>query len=348
MPGGEERGAGTGRLWSPAGMLDRDVHPAAVWKAFHQGPDARAWLFLPRKDSEALRTAARRLDIDELAIEDLLGAHEPVKLDWVGHSMVCILRSVRYVGAGALEVHPISLLAGHRAVLVLADDAVRAELCGVLDGAERQIVADGVPAAIHTIVDHLVDGYATAIEALEDAVGALSETLFQDRPLRREEQLEAFRVQRALSLLRRSTRPVRDVTAGLANAAGRGNADRSAGGAGVTDTAEALLGTRSLREFSDVADHADHVAQAADSLREAMTSMYETNLALADVHLNTVMKKLTGWAAIIAVPTLITGFMGMNVPYPGFGTKAGFIVAVAIMVSAVVTLYVTLRRKDWI
>jgi magnesium transporter len=348
-PGGDDRGAGTGRLWSPAGMVDRDVHPAEVWKAFQGGPEARAWLFLPRKDSQTLRTAARRLEIDELAIEDLLGAHEPVKLDWVGRSMVAVLRSVRYdADAGALEVHPVSLLAGHRAVLVLADDAVRVDLCGALDGAERQIVADGVPEAIHTIVDHLVDGYAAAVEALEDAVGTLSESLFQDRPLRRDEQLEAFRVQRALSQLRRSTRPVRDVTAGLANAAGRGNAGRSAGDEGVTDTAEALLGARSLREFSDVADHADHVAQAADSVREAMTSMYETNLALADVHLNTVMKKLTGWAAIIAVPTLITGFMGMNVPYPGFGTKAGFVVALAIMVSAVVTLYVTLRRKDWI
>ncbi len=76
--------------------------------------------------------------------------------------------------------------------------------------------------------------------------------------------------------------------------------------------------------------------------------MYETNLALADVHLNTVMKKLSGWAAIIAVPTLITGFMGMNVPYPGYGTTTGFVVAAAVIVVAVISLYVMLRRKDWL
>ena len=76
--------------------------------------------------------------------------------------------------------------------------------------------------------------------------------------------------------------------------------------------------------------------------------MYETNLAQADLHPNTVMKKLSGWAAIIAVPTLITGFMGMNVPYPGYGTTAGFVVAGVVIVVAVIVLYIMLKRKDWL
>ncbi len=79
-----------------------------------------------------------------------------------------------------------------------------------------------------------------------------------------------------------------------------------------------------------------------------LSSLYETSLSLADVRLNMVMKKLSAWAAIIAVPTLITGFMGMNVPYPGFGHAIGVIVAVAIMAVAVVTLYLTFKRKDWL
>jgi magnesium transporter len=57
---------------------------------------------------------------------------------------------------------------------------------------------------------------------------------------------------------------------------------------------------------------------------------------------------LTGWAAIIAVPTLITGFMGMNVPYPGFQSETGFLVAFAVMITAVTTLFVMLRRREWI
>ena len=60
------------------------------------------------------------------------------------------------------------------------------------------------------------------------------------------------------------------------------------------------------------------------------------------------MKKLSAWAAIIAVPTLITGFMGMNVPYPGFQEGNGFLVALAVMVVAVTTLFVLFKRSDWL
>ena len=63
--------------------------------------------------------------------------------------------------------------------------------------------------------------------------------------------------------------------------------------------------------------------------------MFETSLALADVQLNVIMKKLTGWAAIIAVPTLVTSFVGMNVGFPLAGTIAGFWVYLAIMVAVV-------------
>ena len=63
---------------------------------------------------------------------------------------------------------------------------------------------------------------------------------------------------------------------------------------------------------------------------------------------NTVMKKVTGWAAIIAVPTAVTGFYGQNVPYPGFGHVSGFwasTVAISVLSSL---LYVVFRRRDWI
>ena len=76
--------------------------------------------------------------------------------------------------------------------------------------------------------------------------------------------------------------------------------------------------------YADLYDHVLRAAEWTESLRDMITSMFETNLSLQDARLNTVMKKLTGWAAIIAVPTAITGFYGQNVPYPGFGTHWGF------------------------
>ena len=60
------------------------------------------------------------------------------------------------------------------------------------------------------------------------------------------------------------------------------------------------------------------------------------------------MKKLTGWAAIIAVPTAITGFYGQNVPYPGFGAWSGFVVSTPVIVLLVTGVYVAFKRHDWL
>ncbi len=79
-----------------------------------------------------------------------------------------------------------------------------------------------------------------------------------------------------------------------------------------------------------------------------ISTIFETNLSLQDARLNAVMKKLTGWAAIIAVPTAITGFYGQNVPYPGFGTLAGFLASTSVIVVLMALLYVMFRRRDWL
>ena len=79
-----------------------------------------------------------------------------------------------------------------------------------------------------------------------------------------------------------------------------------------------------------------------------VTTVFETNLSLQDARLNTVMKKLTGWAAIIAVPTAITGFYGQNVDYPGIESVAGFLTSSAIIVVLVLVLYVMFKRRDWL
>ena len=96
----------------------------------------------------------------------------------------------------------------------------------------------------------------------------------------------------------------------------------------------------------------DHVLRAppewTESLRDLVNSILETNLTIQGNRLNVITKKVTSWAAIIAVPTFITGFYGMNVPYPGFCRQAGFAASIAIMVIAGLVLYIVFKRKDWL
>jgi magnesium transporter len=79
-----------------------------------------------------------------------------------------------------------------------------------------------------------------------------------------------------------------------------------------------------------------------------VTSLQETRIAMQGNHLNQVMKKLTGWAAVIAVPTAVTGFYGQNVPYPGYGKQWGFAVSVLILVGTAAALYAVFKKRDWL
>jgi magnesium transporter len=79
-----------------------------------------------------------------------------------------------------------------------------------------------------------------------------------------------------------------------------------------------------------------------------VSSIAETSLTIQGNRLNEIMKKLTAYAAIVAVPTAVTGFFGQNVPYPGFGTHAGLIGSVTVMVALAGTLWVMFRRRGWL
>jgi magnesium transporter len=109
-----------------------------------------------------------------------------------------------------------------------------------------------------------------------------------------------------------------------------------------------VVGEDLMPYYQDVYDHVLRAAEWTDSLRDLVTSILETNVTIQGNRLNVITKKVTGWAAIIAVPTLITGYFGMNVPYPGFAERGGFAASVAAMILAGLVLYIVFKRKDWL
>jgi len=90
------------------------------------------------------------------------------------------------------------------------------------------------------------------------------------------------------------------------------------------------------------------VTEWSDSLRDLANSILETNLTIQGNRMNVVTKKVSGWAAIVAVPTFITGYFGMNVPYPGFDKTVGFAISLIVMLASATVLYFVFKRKDWI
>lgn len=302
---------------------------------------AVAWANLGRGQVDDLSSLADELHLDDEALEDLTGPMERAKLD-VGPDVAVVVTRGMTFDPETCELHtyPVSAVISDGVLVTIADDDP------FLPGFNRRVsgCAGGVTAGhlLYEMLDLIVDGYSDTYEAVADAVDELSERVFEDKPLTREEQIKSFHLRRTLTVMRKIGMPMRDVTVSLAKAA-RTDID--------DDGADWLVGelpTSTARRYDDVADHVAHVTEGVDGLREVMSTLIETNLSLADVRLNTVMKKLASWAALIAVPTLITGFMGMNVPYPGFSTEAGFIGALIVMVVAVGTLIVMFKRRDWL
>jgi magnesium transporter len=100
--------------------------------------------------------------------------------------------------------------------------------------------------------------------------------------------------------------------------------------------------------YQDVYDHVLRATEQTESLRDMLASAMETNLSVQSNRMNLIMKKVTSWAAIIAVPTAITGFYGQNLPYPGFSHQSGFITSSAAIVVLSALLYLVFKRKDWL
>jgi magnesium transporter len=96
-----------------------------------------------------------------------------------------------------------------------------------------------------------------------------------------------------------------------------------------------------------VYDHVLRVNDSTDSLRELVSTIVETNISLRDYRQNQSMKQVTSWAAIIAVPTLITGWYGQNVPYPGSGEAWGVWASAALVVGMSGALYGLFKRRGW-
>ena len=329
-------------LWRGAEIVGTDLSADRIAAALADDPELKAWWFLPR-DAAAIDGTAELLGLDRLAVDDVLGVRETPKVDTVGDTVIIVSGAIVFEPSTAsLTVDRVSILATQRVLVVVAEDGEAARLAPSLADCAGRMRADGIGAGVHVVLEALVLTYSDAVEDMEEATDALTAQLFDDKPMGRAEQLQAFRMRQAIGRLRKLVAPMTEVTATLAQAAGRSKDDQP------DDAVAALLSTTTRRRFADVADHARHAAEGTIGLRELLTSAFETNLALSDVHLNMIMKKLSAWAAIIAVPTLITGFFGMNVPYPGFGRGEGFAVGLAVMITAVVTLFTLFRRNDWL
>ena len=328
------------RVWTPRGVIAEDLQGEDLGDVLEMHSDAFAWWVLPKGDAyveRELRGATEAMGLDSLVVKDLLAQDGRAKFEEVGPARIITTNTVALDRESIeLRTHPLAVVATDRLLICLVDPTPDFRPADLFLAHAENLTTGGTDAALRELMIAVVNTYENAVTWMEESSDALGDQLFALEPLSRAHQLEAFRLRTVLSELRRVTDPMRTVMVDVAASPPAPTGKKAAGGSQVR------------RRWAMISEHHTRVANAVDGLRDSLQSIVATSLSLSDAQGNETMKKLSGWAAIIAVPTLVSGFVGMNVAFPLDGTRAGFWVYFTLMVVTALVLYVVFKVKHWV
>jgi magnesium transporter len=331
----------TGRLWRNGESHDEEFTFDAISDCL-ASHDQLVWADIYDPDHDALKALAAELGLNIWAVEDAVAPMERTKASvYHTHTFFTVYAIDTLTPPEGDDTS--STLVKHRiSGFVLPHGLITVRLASP-DGSQFDIeqVSQrfdelggqeyGVGALVHGLLDVVVDGHFDAVQVLDDAIEGLEDELFEDTGPPKGLQRRTFRLRKDLVQLRRIVLPMREVVGAIQHR-----------------RLDAKTSPELDPLYQDLYDHVLRVSEWTESVRDMVTTVFETNLSLQDARLNTVMKKLTSWAAIIAVPTAITGFYGQNVEYPGINTVTGFIVSSTVMVLLVIVLYLSFKKRDWL
>ena len=304
-----------------------DVDISEIREALQQ-PDRFVWVGLHEPDEELLRRVQREFGLHDLAIEDAHRAHQRPKLERYGDSLFIVLRTVQmnraerrtdfgethlFVGAHYL------VSVRHGASLPYTEVRARCEATPLL-------LDRGPGFALYALMDFVVDQYFPVVDALEDELDELEGEILNET-LSRATTRRIYLLRRELLELKRAVSPIVDICNRLMRA----------------DMEVIPEDTRPY--FRDIYDHAVRINEIVDALRELLTTALEASLSLMSLTQNESMKRLTAWAAIIAVPTMVAGIYGMNFEFmPELRWRYGYPLVVLATVAVCTFLYRHFRK----
>jgi magnesium transporter len=295
-------------------------------------PQACVWLDYCEPTAKELATIADELQLHPLAVEDAVNEHQRPKLDrYDTHLFMSVYALSLDTRSGQLQRSEVDVFITRNAlVTVRKDQGVDIDAVVARWDESKELAKAGVSFLLWGLLDFIVDGHFETVQALDSQIEQLEDLLFGQVPLEGEVQRRSYEFRKSLVLLRRLVLPMREVLNSLMR----------------RDLH--VLNQEMAPYYQDVYDHVMRATDWTESLRDLVTTILETNITIQGNRMNLIMKKVTSWAAIIAVPTAITGFYGQNVPYPGFAAHWGFWFSSALIVVISGTLYWAFRRSDWI
>ena len=295
-------------------------------------PDVLLWVDVTQPSLEELAALETTLALPSLAIEDAREAHQRPKVD---HYEGCVVVAAYAAALDAptapgISFHELQLFVSPRWVVTIRQDPIPD-----VETIHRRVCTPGGPAKAtattlaYTVLDQVVDSYFIVLEHLQERIEEVDDAVWshaEDMDL-----TEAFALRRDLARARRIVAPLREVLTVMV---------RREGGV-LDDSADEHL--------RDLYDHIVTVHEEIEMSRELLAAALEGHMSVVSNRLNSVVLRVSAWAAIIAVPTVIASIYGMNFDHmPELHWLLGYPFALALMVACAVALYLTFKRQRWL
>ncbi|MGZ4957623.1 MAG: magnesium/cobalt transporter CorA [Methylomonas sp.] len=288
------------------------------------------WLGLREPDSELIGKIQEEFGLHELAVEDARSAHQRPKIEEYGDSLFLVLHTAS-LGENEVEFGETHIFAGSRFLVTIRHGASQSlERARKRCEAAPNQMAKGPSFMLYSIMDLIVDNYMPVVEGLQERFDALEAAIFQGRPSR--QTMEGlYELKRELLRLHAAISPLVDICNELMR---------------FHDS----IVSRDVRVyFRDIADHIKRIDQAIGATREMLISAMQVHLTFETVRQNDVVKGLAGWGAILAIPTMVFSWYGMNFKYmPELEWRFSYPVVVGGVVVGSLLLYRRLKRRGWI
>lgn len=293
----------------------------------------RVWVDALEPTPAELSALQAAFGLHDLSIEDSRRWGQRAKLERFRDHDFIVVHGVSLDAAGELEDRELHLYVGPSFLATIRREPAF-DLRRTLERLARRdpLEREGIGYLLYLVLDEVVDGYLDVVEELEARTDLIQERVDRDdgteaeRPLAR----DIFHLRRATTIFRRLIVPMREVV-------------------DLIQESPSLVTPALSPYYRDVEDHVIRAIELLDNVRDILTSAREVQVALESKRLNVVMKKVTSWAAIILIPTLIAGVYGMNFQHmPELSWKLGYPFALGTMALAAGALYVVFKRKDWL
>ena len=294
--------------------------------------DQFVWLGLYEPEQDVLRQVQKQFGLHDLAIEDAYNAHQRPKLELYEDSLFVVLRTAHMsTSSRHLEFGETHIFLGRNYLVTVRHGSLRSHI-GVRQRCEStpHLLSKGPGYVLYALMDFVVDQYLPVVQQIEEEVEDLEDLIFGMSDTG-DATSRIYQLKRELLSLRRAVTPLVEVCNRLMR----------------FDLPHIPEDTRVY--FRDVYDHIVRLNETIDAQRELLTTALEAHLSLMSHAQNEHMKRITAWAAMIAVPTMIAGIYGMNFKnMPELSWAYGYQVSIVVMAGACAALYVGFKRSGWL